>query len=80
MICLPQFPVSPSFNPHRQSELSEQNQATLVGEESLFAMLDDELGDHDELIASRSSDALLLGSKTDEDLILEMEEFIYIVH
>ena len=38
---------------------------------------DDDLGDHDdELTASRSSDALLLGSKTDEDLILEMEEFI----
>ena len=42
---------------------------------------DDELGagsDHDidELTASRSSDALLLGSRTDEDLILEMEEFI----
>ena len=48
-----------------------------MGDESLFAMLDDdELGDHDELMASRSSDALLLGSKTDEDLILEMEEFI----
>ena len=50
-----------------------------MGDESLFAMLDDELGDgsdHDELTASRSSDALLLGSKTDEDLILEMEEFI----
>ena len=50
-----------------------------MGDESLFAMLDDDdddLGDHDELTASRSSDALLLGSKTDEDLILEMEEFI----
>ena len=49
-----------------------------MGDESLFAMLDDDddLGDNDELTASRSSDALLLGSKTDEDLILEMEEFI----
>ena len=48
-----------------------------MGDESLFAMLDDdELVDHDELTASKSSDGLLLDSKTDEDLILEMEEFI----
>ena len=68
----------PSLHPHSQSELSEQSKATSVGDESLFAMLDDDddLGDHDELTASRSSDTLLLGSKTDEDLILEMEEFI----
>ena len=72
--------LSPSYPFHSQSELSEQNKTTLIGDESLFAMLDDDdLGagsDHDELTASRSSDALLLGSKTDEDLILEMEEFI----
>ena len=63
--------------PHSQSELSEQSKTTSIGDESLFAMLDDdELVDHDELTASRSSDALLLDSKTDDDLILEMEEFI----
>ena len=65
---------------YSQSELSEQNKATSVGDESLFAMLDEEElsggSDHDELTASRSSDALLLGRKSDEDLILEMEEFI----
>ena len=74
---LPYLPLS--FPPHSQSKLSEQNKAIPMGDESLFAMLDDdELGggsDHDELSASRSSDALLIGSKTDEDLILEMEEF-----
>ena len=69
--------LSPPLPPHSQSELSEQSKATSMGDESLFAMLDDdELVDHDELTASRSSDALLLDSKTDEDLILEMEEFI----
>jgi hypothetical protein len=63
----------------QQTEDKTKSMHTSVGDESLFAMLDDddeELGDHDELTASRSSDALLLGSKTDEDLILEMEEFI----
>ena len=61
---------------HSQSELSKQHEAK-IGDESLFAELEDDLDttDHDELAAS-SSDALLLGSKTDEDLILEMEEFI----
>ena len=60
-----------------QSELSEQHEAKVV-DETLFAELDDDLGetsDHDDLAAS-SSDVLLLGNKTDEDLILEMEEFI----
>ena len=54
-----------------QSELSEQHEAK-VGDETLFAELDDDLGetsDHDDLAAS-FSDVLLLGNKTDEYLIL----------
>ena len=61
---------------HSQSELSEQNKVKFTGDESLFAELDDDDLGHDDLAASSSSDALLLGNKTDEDLILEMEEFI----
>ena len=81
LLIITPFPSPPLLSllslSHSQSELSEQSKATSMGDESLFAMLDDdELVDHDELMASRSSDALLLDSKTDEDLILEMEEFI----
>ena len=59
-----------------QSELSEQHEDKL-GDESLFAVLDDDFGTtSDDGLAASSSDVLLLGTKTDEDLILEMEEFI----